>query len=126
VAGAGRLLPSLRPLVGRGQGPLGGTVDRGAHHASRVAQRRFRCWGWGRTFTDLPARQRVTRRFPQRLFERVRGGAAHAKVTRCGRTTRYQVVRAFRAGAGDELAVGREPRPARRLSLDEAHHRRGR
>jgi transposase len=47
-------------------------------------------------------------------------------VARCERTTRYQVARAFRAGAGDELAARREVRPARRLSLDEAHHRRGR
>jgi transposase len=56
----------------------------------------------------------------------VRGGAAHAELARCERTTRYQVARAFRTGAGDELAARREARPARRLSLDEAHHRRGR
>jgi transposase len=93
-------------------------------------KRRYRCRGCGRTFTEshpeLPARQRVTRRFRRRLFERVRGGGAHAEVARCERTSRYQVARAFRAGAGDELAARREARPARRLSLDEAHHRRGR
>jgi len=93
-------------------------------------KRRYRCGGCGRTFTEshpeLPARQRVTRRFRRRLFERVRGGAAHAEVARCERTTRYRVTRAFRAGTWDELAARREARPARRLSLDEAHHRRGR
>jgi transposase len=93
-------------------------------------KRRYLCPGCGRSFTEshleLPARQRVTRRFRRRLFERVRGGAAHAEVARCERTTHYQVARAFRAGAEDELEARREARPARRLSLDEAHHRRGR
>jgi transposase len=93
-------------------------------------KRRYHCRGCGRTFTEchpeLPARQSVTRRFRRRLFERVRGGAAHAEVARCERTTRYQVARAFRTGAWDQLAARREARPARRLSLDEAHHRRGR
>jgi transposase len=93
-------------------------------------KRRYRCRDCGRTFTEshpeLPARQRVTRRFRRRLFERVRGGAAHAEVARCERTTRYQVACAFRTGAWDELAARREARPVRRLSLDEAHHRRGR
>jgi transposase len=93
-------------------------------------KRRYHCRGCGRTFSEqhpeLSARQRVTRRFRLRLFERVRGGAAHAEVARCERTTRYQVARAFRAGAADELAAPREARPARRLSLDEAQHRRGR
>lgn len=45
-------------------------------------KRRYHCRGCGRTFTEqhpeLPARQRVTRRFRLRLFERVSGGAAHA------------------------------------------------
>jgi transposase len=92
-------------------------------------KRRYRCQGCGRTFTeshpDLPPRQRMTRRFRLRLFERCPGGAAHAEVARCERTTRYQVARAFQAGAGDEVAARGEARPARRLSLDEAHHRRG-
>jgi transposase len=93
-------------------------------------KRRDRCRGCGRTFTEtdqeLLARQRVTRRFRRGPFERVRGGAAHAEVARCERTTRYQGARAFRAGADDELEARREARRARRLSLDEAHHRRGR
>jgi hypothetical protein len=90
--------------------------------AGRVTQlvwrkRHYRCRGCGRTFTEshpeLPARQRVTRRFRRRLFERVRAGAAHAEVARCERTTRYQVARAFRASAGDELE-----QVARRLGLN--------
>ena len=93
-------------------------------------KRRYHCGGCGRTFTEshpeLPARQRVTRRFRRRLLERVRGGGAHAEVAREERTTRYQVARAFGAGAEDELEARREARPVRRLSLDEAHHRRGR
>jgi hypothetical protein len=67
-------------------------------------------------------RQRVTRRFRGRLLERVRGGTAHAEVACEEGTTRYQV-RAFHDGT-HELAV-REEQPVRRLSLDEAHHRRG-
>jgi transposase len=103
--------------------------------AGRVTQlvwrkRRYRCGKCGRTFTEthpeLPARQRVTRRFRRQLLERVRGGAAHAEVAREELTSRYQVVRAFAAGRDDELEPRREARPARRLSLDEAHHRRGR
>lgn len=91
-------------------------------------KRRFVCRPCGRTFTErhpeLPPRRRVTRRFRGWLLERVRGGAAHAEVACAERTTRYQVARAFRDGA-HELAV-REEHPVRRLSLDEAHHRRGR
>jgi transposase len=90
----------------------------------------YRCAGCGRTFAEshpeLPARQRVTRRFRRRLLERVRGGAAHAEVARDESTTRYQVARAFAPGAEDELEARHEARPVRRLSLDEAHHRRGR
>ena len=55
----------------------------------------------------------------------VAGGGAHAEVARDERTSRYQVCRAF-AVAGDELVARRENGPPRRLSLDEAHHRRGR
>jgi transposase len=54
-----------------------------------------------------------------------RGGAAHAEVAREEHTTRYQVGRAF-ATCGDELQARRQARPPRRLSLDEAHHRRRR
>jgi transposase len=91
-------------------------------------KRRFWCEGCAGTFTEthpeLPARQRVTARFRQRLLERVRGGAAHAEVARDEGTTRYQVARAFRDGR-DELLGARTTRAPRRLSLDEAHHRRG-
>jgi transposase len=114
-----------RPRVRVRDLPLAGRVT---HLVWR--KRRYRCAGCGRTFTEthpeLPARQRVTRRFRRRLFERVRGGAAHAEVAREERTTRYQVARAFGAGAEDELQARRESRPVRRLSLDEAQHRRGR
>jgi transposase len=114
-----------RPRVRVRDLPLAGRVT---HLVWR--KRRYRCAGCGRTFTEahpeLPARQRVTLRFRKHLFERVRGGGAHAEVARCERTTRYQVARAFRAGAEDELEARRKRRPARRLSLDEAHHRRGR
>jgi len=91
-------------------------------------KRRFLCGPCGRTYTErhpeLPPRQRVTRRFRQRLLERVRGGGAHAEVASQEHTTRYQVARAFRDGAHD--LARRERGPVRRLSLDEAHHRRGR
>jgi transposase len=94
----------------------------------RWCKRRYRCPGCRRTFTEshpeLPSRQRVTRRFRARLRERVSGGGAHAEVAREEATSRYQVSRAFRESA-DELAARREQRPTRRLSLDEAHHRRG-
>jgi alkylation response protein AidB-like acyl-CoA dehydrogenase len=59
--------------------------------AGRVAhlvwyRRRYRCRGCGRTFHRVPLgappRQRTTRRFRRRLFERVRGGAANAESER--------------------------------------------
>jgi transposase len=91
-------------------------------------KRRLLCWACGRSFTEshpqIGARQRVTRRFRERLAERVRGGAAHAEVARCEQTTRYQVTRAFHSVV-DGLASSPAAGP-RRLSLDEAHHRRGR
>ena len=91
-------------------------------------KRRYRCDACERTFTEshprLPPRQRVSARFRARLFERCQGGAAHAEVAREERTTRYQVTRAFR-DAGDALLAARELAPPRRLSLDEAAHRRG-
>lgn len=93
-------------------------------------KRRFRCRACGRTFTEsheeLPARQRVSRRFRARLFERAREGGAHAEVARGEETSRYQVGRAFALGAADLLPARAGERSARRLSLDEAHHRRGR
>ena len=89
----------------------------------RWRKRRYGCEGCGRSFTEahpqLPPRQRVSARFRTRLFDRVRGGAAHAEVAREEQTTRYQVTRAFCAGA-EELEDGRVLRPVRRLSLDEA------
>lgn len=92
-------------------------------------KRRFDCQACGRTFTEthpqLPARHRVSARFRARLFERCREGAAHSEVAREEHTTRYQVARAF-ADGGDELLAARERRPPRRLSLDEAAHRRRR
>ena len=92
-------------------------------------KRRFGCIACGRTFTEthpeLPPRQRVTARFRRRLLERVRGGGAHAEVAREEQTSRYQVARAFR-DARDQRAIADVARPPRRLSLDEAHHRRGR
>jgi transposase len=90
-------------------------------------KRRYRCEACERTFTEthpqLPSRQRVSARFRGRLFDRCRDGAAHAEVARDETTTRYQVARAYLEG-GDELLRWREARPPRRLSLDEAHHRR--
>ena len=91
-------------------------------------KRRYRCEACGRTFTEthpeLPARQRVNARFRRRLLERVRGGGAHAEVAREEQTSRDQVARAFRDGR-DELQTAPAARAPRRLSLDEAHHRRG-
>jgi transposase len=90
-------------------------------------KRRYRCDGCERTFTEthpqLPSRQRVSARFRARLFERCRGGGAHAEVAREEQTTRYQVSRAFQIG-GDALQRARERGVPRRLSLDEAARRR--
>lgn len=77
-------------------------------------------------YRDPPAaafRRRVSARFRGRLFDRCRDGAAHAEVARDEHTTRYQAQRAYLEG-GDELLRWREARPPRRLSLDEAYHRR--
>jgi transposase len=111
-----------RPLVRVRDLPIAGRLTRLVWR-----KRRYRCSDCGRTFTEtheqLPARQRVTSRFRSRLGERVAGGAAHAEVAREERTTRYQVARAF-ADRAEELEAHDDDRP-RRLSLDEAHHRRG-
>ncbi len=92
-------------------------------------KRRFRCCACGRTFTErheeLPSRQRVTRRFRRRLFERASEGAAHAEVARAEETSRYQVGRAFALGTVAELGARATAQTPWRLSLDEAHHRRG-
>jgi transposase len=91
-------------------------------------KRRYRCSDCAHTFTEtheqLPARQRVTARFRARLAERVVGGAAHAEVAREEHTSRYQVARAF-ADRAEQLETRDVDRRPRRLSLDEAHHRRG-
>jgi transposase len=120
--GRGSLAVKERPVVRVRDLPIAG---RPAYLLWR--KRRFDCQACGRTFTEthpqLPARQRVSARFRARLFERCREGAAHAEVARDEHTTRYQVARAF-ADGGDELLAARERRPPRRLSLDEAAHRR--
>lgn len=111
---------TLAVLSGRGAG-------RGRGGRVGAAARAFWCEACGRTFTEthpeLPSRQRVSARFRGRLFERCRGGAAHLQIAHDERTSCYQVNRAFAVG-GDELLARRLSAPARRLSLDEAHHRR--
>jgi transposase len=123
--GRGSVDVKERPAVRVRDLPVAGRVT---HLVWR--KRRYRCRECRRSFTEshaeLAARQRVTRRFRLRLGERVRGGGAHAEVAREERTTRYQVARAFQAAATGELVARRELGPPRRLSLDEAHHRRGR
>ena len=52
------------------------------------------------------------------------GGGAHAEVAREEATSRYQVARAFRLACQERLTQPGEPPTTRRLSLDEAHHRR--
>lgn len=112
-----------RPLVRVRDLPICGRVTRLVWR-----KRRYRCTDCSRTFTEnhdqLPARQRVTGRFREWLGERVADGAAHAEVAREERTTRYQVARAFADRAACLRARCDGDRP-RRLSLDEAHHRRG-
>jgi transposase len=94
----------------------------------RWRKRRFACQACGRTFTEthpaIPPRQRMTERFRRHLFVLARSGAAHAEIARNEGTSRYQVDRAFKAGAVGELALRPHVLP-RRISLDEAHHRRG-
>jgi transposase len=58
------------------------------------------------------------------MAPRLRHHAPHTE-DRTEPTTRYQVQRAF-LDAGEQLLAAREPGPTRRLSLDEAAHRRGR
>lgn len=94
----------------------------------RWRKRRYRCKECRRTHTEsspeAQVRQRLTRRFRARLAERVRSGGAHAEIAREERTSRYQVTRTMRIAAAEVLAS----RPAvlpRRLSFDEAAHRKG-
>ena len=90
-------------------------------------KRRFACEACGRTFTEtrpgLWSRQRVSALLRGRPRERYQDGAALAEVARDEQTSRYEVQRSYQQG-GEELLARRHSRPARRLSLDEAHHRR--
>jgi transposase len=117
------VLVKERPRVRVRDLPIAGRVTRLVWR-----KRRYRCSECARTFTEtheqLPARQRVTARFRARLAERVADGAAHAEVAREEHTSRYQVARAF-ADRADMLEARDDDRRPRRLSLDEAHHRRG-
>ena len=112
-----------RPVVAVGDLPLCGRQA-----TLRWRKRRYRCKECRRTHTEssseAPSRQRLTRRFRARLAERVRSGGAHAEIAREERTSRYQVTRSMRIAAAAAIAS----RPAalpRRLSLDEAAHRKG-
>jgi transposase len=122
--GRGSLTVKDRPVVRIRDLPVAGRVT-----WLLWRKRRFFCECCGRTFTEthpaLPSRQRVSARFRRHLFERCQGGGAQLEIARDERTTCYQVNRAFAIG-GDELLARRESAPVRRLSLDEAHHRRGR
>ena len=113
-----------RPLVRFRDLPIGA---RRAHLLWR--KRRYLCRGCDKSFTEshpeLPSRQRVTRRFRSALRERTSEGGAHAEIARTERTTRYQVRRAFKDGADKASKRRGQAEPTRRLSLDEAHHRRG-
>ena len=121
--GGGEVRVKERPRVRVRDLPIAGQLTRLVWR-----KRRYRCVDCGRTFTEaheqLPARQRVTGRFRGRLGERVMDGAAHAEVAREERTSRYQVARAF-ADRANQRAARDIDRGPRRLSLDEAHHRRG-
>jgi transposase len=123
--GEGPVLVKDRPVVAVRDLPIGGRAT-----VLRWRKRRFACASCGRTFSathpELPARQRVTERFRQRLRARVAGGGAHAEIARDEQTTRYQVTRAFGLAARDGHARRWGAPLPRRLSLDEAHHRRGR
>lgn len=116
--GAEDLVIKERPVVRVRDLPLAGRLAR-----LRWRKRRFSCRRCGRTHTEqhpaLAARQRVSDRFRARLALRASGGGAHAEIAREESTSRYQVARALASvSTGTVDAV-------RRLSLDEAHHRRG-
>ena len=78
----------------------------------RWRKRRFACRACRRTFTEthaeIPPRQRMTERFRRHLFVLARSGAAHAEIARNEGTSRYQVSRAFEAGAGGRSLPARE------------------
>jgi transposase len=100
----------------------------GRRSTLRWRKRRYRCKGCARTHTEsceqgLP-RQRLTSRLRAWLAERARSGGAHAEIAREEGTTRYQVAKAMRlVAAGAKVS---RPVLPRRLSLDEAAHRKGR
>ncbi|HET9163352.1 MAG TPA: ISL3 family transposase [Solirubrobacterales bacterium] len=112
-----------RPLVAVRDLPFGGRVA-----TLRWRKRRYRCKGCRRTHTEscaqAPPRQRLTRRFACRLAERAGSGGAHAEIAREEGISRYQVTRAMRIAAAERTEGGPRSLP-RRLSLDEAAHRRG-
>lgn len=93
-------------------------------------KRRYRCRDCRRSFSErhpeLPARQRVSRRFRALLHERAASGGAHAEIARAEATSRYQVGRAFAEGAARVLDADLRSSACRWLSFDEAAHRRGR
>jgi transposase len=117
--GSEDLVIKERPRVGVRDLPVAGRVTR-----LLWRKRRWRCRDCGRTHTEqhpaLPSRQRVTQRFRTRLAARASGGGAHAEIAREEHISRYQVRRALAGVAVAPAGV------IRRLSLDEAHHRRGR
>ena len=94
----------------------------------RWRKRRYRCRECRRTHTEscaqAPPRQRLTRRLRGRLAERARSGGAHAEIAREEGISRYQVTRAMRIATAAAIA-SRPARLPRRLSLDEAAHRKG-
>ena len=116
--GCGDLVIKERPVVRVRDLPLAGLVAR-----LRWRKRRFSCRRCGRTHTEqhpaLAARQRMSDRFRARLALRASGGGAHAEIAREECTSRYQVARAPAPVPIDSADA------VRRLSLDEAHHRRG-
>jgi transposase len=93
----------------------------------RWRKRRYRCKRCRRTHTESceqgGARQRLTSRFGARLAERARSGGAHSEIAREERTSRYQVTRAL--GLAAKEAIASRPLLPRRLSFDEAAHRKG-
>jgi transposase len=93
----------------------------------RWRKRRYRCKACRRTYTESceqgRPRQRLTSRFRARLLERVGSGGAHSEIAREEGTSRYQVARALRLAAAQ--AIASRPALPRRLSLDEAAHRKG-
>ena len=117
--GGRELVIKERPVVGVRDLPVAGRVMR-----LLWRKRRWSCRGCGRTHTEqhpaLPSRQRVTGRLRARLAARASGGGAHAEIAREEHISRYQVSRALAGVAVAPAGV------IRRLSLDEAHHRRGR